>query len=264
MIPRRLAVNALEEELDSVVSFCRAESIGIEVTAFAFPASLDDGYENRVRVHAQAVDGIGPVASHGPFLDLYATSLDPAIVAVCRNRHQQAIEATAEIAASVYVAHMNFLPLIRNPSYHSRFVDAAVDFWTPLADKAQSHGITIVLENLWEPDPGVQKRVVEIASHTALKASFDNGHALVFSEVPAAEWIAILGSDLVHCHLHDNHGETDDHQPVGSGVEDWPSLFTALGEFSPDALVVLESDRLDLNRASLVAVRELVGRGSAT
>ncbi len=234
------------------------------MTAFAFPASLDDGYENRVRVHAQAVAGIELVASHGPFLDLYVTSVDPAIVAVCRHRHQQAIDATAEIAASVYVAHMNFLPLIRNPSYRDRFVDAAADFWTPLADRALSHGITIVLENLWEPDPTVQKHVVESAGHKALKASFDNGHALVFSELPAADWISVLGTDLMHCHLHDNHGEADDHQPVGHGVEAWPALFAALNESAPNALVVLESDRLDLNRKSLTAVRELLGTSSAT
>ena len=263
MIPRLLAVNALEEELDSVASFCRTEGIGMEVTAFAFPTALDDGYDNRVRVHAQSVDGIEPVAFHGPFLDLYATSMDPAIVAVCRDRHQQAIEAAAEIGASIYVAHLNFLPLIKNRRYRDRFVDAAVDFWIPFADKAASHGITIVLENLWEPDPTVQKQVVESADHKALKASFDNGHALVFSEHSAAEWIRVLGDDLLHCHLHDNHGKADDHYPVGNGVEDWSALFAALNEFAHDALVVLESDKLDLNRKSLAAVRELLG-SSAT
>ena len=47
-----------------------------------------------------------------------------------------------------------------------------------------------------------QQQVLEAANHPHLKASFDNGHALLFSHVPAADWIKELGSDLAHCHLH--------------------------------------------------------------
>ena len=54
----------------------------------------------------------------------------------------------------------------------------------------------------------------------SLKASFDNGHALVFSTVCAADWIETLGADLYHCHLHDNDGEVDRHNAIGSGKEE--------------------------------------------
>ena len=59
----------------------------------------------------------------------------------------------------------------------------------------------IVLENMWEAGPELQKVVVERARHPNLKASFDNyGHVLVFSERPAAEWIRVPGEDLRHLH----------------------------------------------------------------
>lgn len=254
-----LAVNALEEELEEAVAFCREEGVGLEVTAFAWPASLDDGFRARLERHVAALDGVAPVLLHGPFLDLYPASPDPEIVAVARRRHEAALEAAAAVGAGTYVAHLNSIPLIRNPAYRDRFAAAAAEFWLPLADRAGRSGTTVVLENMWEPGPDLQRRVVDAAGHPHLKASFDNGHALVFSDVSAPAWIRELGGDLAHAHLHDNGGEVDAHLPVGEGTEDWPALFSALREHAPGAVVVAESDRLEPNRRSLAALRELSG-----
>ncbi len=155
------------------------------------------------------------------------------------------------------MAHLNSIPLIRNRAYRERFARAAAAFWLPFADEVGQHGMTIVLENLWEPDPELHKQVVMHANHPHLKASFDNGHALVISQRPAAEWIEVLGSDLAHCHLHDNDGTYDQHQPIGEGTEDWPALLEALDAHGHNAVVVLESDHLAKNKQSLDALRRL-------
>lgn len=83
-----LAVNALEEELTEVAAFCREQGVGLEVTAFAYPANLDEGYRERVETHAEALGDVAPLLCHGPFLDLYPTSPDPRVVAVARDRHE--------------------------------------------------------------------------------------------------------------------------------------------------------------------------------
>jgi hypothetical protein len=115
----QLSINALETELAAATTVCREESLGIEVTAFAFPNTLDHHYEASLSRHAALVTGIAPISLHGPFLDLYPASQDPEI----------------------------------NRSYRDRFAATIAEFWLPLADEAASHGITIVLENLWEPGP---------------------------------------------------------------------------------------------------------------
>jgi sugar phosphate isomerase/epimerase len=165
---------------------------------------------------------------------------------------------TAKVGASIYVAHLNSLPMITNPRYLDGFVPRLVEFWWPFADRAAAHGITIVLENLWEAGPELHKKVVSEAGHPALKASFDNGHGLVFSQASASEWIAELGPDLAHCHLHDNRGDRDDHLVIGAGIEDWPALLDALGEHAPGALVILENDSLSLNLESLKQLRRMM------
>lgn len=253
-----LAVNALEEELDAAADFCRREAIGLEVTAFAYPSNLDSDYRGRVRRHAAALEGVSPVLCHGPFLDLYPTSPDPKVVGVSRERHERALDAAAALGARIYVAHLNSLPLIRNREYRHRFATAAAGFWSAMADRGSESGTTIVLENLWERGPELQKEVVGQAGHPHLKASFDNGHALVFSSRPAAEWIAGLGEDLHHLHLHDNDGSYDEHKPVGRGTENWPALIDAWRTHAPRATLVMESDRLELNEWSLRAVRALI------
>lgn len=254
-----LAVNALEEELEEAAAFCRDEGVGLEVTAFAYPESLDEGFRTRLERHVTALEGISPILLHGPFLDLYPASADPRIVEVARERHERALEAAATLGAVLYVAHLNSVPLIRNREYRERFVTALAEFWSPLADRAGRSDTTIVLENMWEREPELQGRVVAEAGHPRLKASFDNGHALVFSGRPAREWIRELGGDLAHVHVHDNDGEYDQHLPVGEGCEGWPELIYAWREHASRATLVVESDSLVANRRSLAVLRELIG-----
>lgn len=259
-----LAINALEDELAPAADFCRREGLGLEVTAFAFPAGLDKDFDARVNRHTRAVHGITPVSLHGPFLDLYPASADPAVVAVASRRHERALDAAVALGASVYVAHLSSIPLIRNQRYRDRFVEATADFWKPFAEWAGERGVTIVLENLWEVGPELQQDVIQLTGHPSLKASFDNGHALVFSDRPARAWIETLGSDLRHCHLHDNDGAHDRHWPLAHGREDWNGLFRSLDRHTPQALIVLESDRLGANQESLTAARIYIETARST
>ena len=251
----RLAINTVGDELEASADFCLSHKLGLEVTAFAFPNNLDGDMVSLVKRHGEAVAGIFPLVSHGPFLDLIATSPDPAIVAVARQRHNASLAAARGIGASLYVAHTNFTPMIRNPSYRKNWTKRMLDFWLPLADAAGKHNITICLENLWEPGPDIQTELISSAKHPHLRASFDNGHTLVFSDIPAASWVETLGDALAHCHLHDNSGELDEHKPVGEGKENWPELLEALKKHSPQAILVAESDDLEKNKMSIDKLR---------
>ncbi|HEY9075301.1 MAG TPA: TIM barrel protein [Anaerolineaceae bacterium] len=257
----RLAINVLHSELEAATAFCRQQNLGIELTDFAFPASLDGSVEalaERCAHHRALTAGVQPVSSHGPFMDLIVTSRDPAIVEVCRKRHGAGLEASHRSGASLYIAHTNFTPLIRNASYQANFCKRTVDFWLPFADWAAERGMVICLENLWEQTPEVQAEIVTLANHPSLKASFDNGHALVFSDVPASEWIYTLGKGLAHLHLHDNNGAEDEHKPAGQGKENWQSLLLAAQAAAPGSLLVLESDHLVKNQESLQHLRKVL------
>ena len=118
----RLAINVLSGDLELASTMCRAEGIGAEVTALAFPETLDShDFDLRVAEHGAALEGVRPLSSHGPFLDLYVTSRDPRILTVCRDRHEKALKASIDLSATIYVAHLGLVPLIRNRGYLADF-----------------------------------------------------------------------------------------------------------------------------------------------
>ena len=253
-----LAINTVGDELQSSADYCRTEGIGIEITEFAYPWNLDGDLKNLIDTHVRAAEGIKPVATHGPFYELNVVSFDRAIKEVCQKRHKVALDAAKKIGASIYVAHTNFNAMIRQPYYRKKFATRLLDFWLPFADEAAKNNIVIVFENHWEGSPEIQAEIIQKANHPGLKASFDNGHALVFSDVCAADWIKTLGSGLHHCHLHDNFGELDQHNAIGDGKEDWPALIEACQKHAPGATLVVECDRLKENKAGVEKIRKLL------
>jgi len=250
-----LAINTIGDELEDSAEYCRANKIGLEVSSFAFPQNLEGDISTLVERHKRAVSDISPILFHGPFMDLVATSPDSAIVDISKQRHQVALDAATEIGATIYIGHTNFTPMIRNPSYRETWIARMLDFWLPFADSAAKKGITICLENLWEPHPDIQAELISAGQHPNLRASFDNGHALVFSDVSSVRWVETLGANLGHCHLHDNAGELDEHKPIGDGKEDWQSLLNSLSQFSPRAILVAESDGLNNNKVSIEKIK---------
>lgn len=250
-----LAINTVGTELENAASFCRSENIGMEITHFAFPQNLDSDLTAQIARHKDVTSGIEPLSSHGPFMDLLAHSPDPTIVEAVKRRHVSALNASHAVGASYYVAHTNYNPMIGTKSYRDGFARRICDFWLPFADWAAERSIVICLENLWEPDSTIQNEIITLAAHPNLRASFDNGHALVFSEKPSAEWVKELGGGLAHCHLHDNQGHRDEHSTVGSGMESWGTLLSAINSFAPEALLVVECDSLGKNTESLRRIR---------
>ncbi len=256
----RLAINTVGDDLEAAAEFCKNNDLGLELSAFASPDNLDNNLGPLINWHSKAVEGISPVLSHGPFHDLAATSLDSAIVSVAKKRHETALTAAAHLGVCLYVAHTNYNPMISGPSYRTHWKKRMLEFWLPLADQAGEHDIVICLENMWETTPEIQGDLISAGRHPYLRASFDNGHALVSSRISAPQWVAAFKEGLAHCHLHDNSGECDEHRPVGDGKEQWAALLSALTRHSPQAILVAESDRLEKNRVSIERLKDAASR----
>jgi len=256
----QLAINTVGEELRSSSEYCKKEGIGIELTDLAYPWNLDGDPKYFIEKHIKSIEGITPRVCHGPYFELNVVSFDKAIINVCRQRHRKALDIAKRMGVGIYVTHTNFNPLIRQPSYRANFADRFLDFWLSFADDAAKSNIVIVFENHWESHPEIQAGIIRKANHPSIKASFDNGHALIFSSLPAADWIETLGADLYHCHLHDNDGELDQHHAIGTGKEDWKNLIKALKNYAPHAVLVAESDHLQENKASIDKLRGLLNR----
>jgi sugar phosphate isomerase/epimerase len=118
--------------------------------------------------------------------------------------------------------------------------DAAFSSLEHLTLHAKHVGVTICVENTTSEmgAPAYLRSFIDETRLTGLRVNFDIGHAYL-GDGPAEERIATAFEPLkelvASAHIHDNHGEKDEHLPAYDGAIDWPAslklLRTAPAEF---------------------------------
>jgi sugar phosphate isomerase/epimerase len=74
--------------------------------------------------------------------------------------------------------------------------------------------------------------------------------------VPLEDWVGVLGPRLLEIHLHDNHGDADEHLPLGQGSIDFPGLFSFLEEKKVRPIYTIEPHEIALLQPSLEALQK--------
>jgi sugar phosphate isomerase/epimerase len=106
------------------------------------------------------------------------------------------------------------------------------------------------LENIFEEEPSTLRQVLDRINDPLVGHCFDSGHFNMFATVSLQQWFAVLGDRIVESHLHDNHGQADEHLPVGEGQIDFELVTSLLKQYAPDAVWTLEAhSRERLERA---------------
>jgi sugar phosphate isomerase/epimerase len=106
--------------------------------------------------------------------------------------------------------------------------DAAFSSLEHLVVFAKQRGVTIALENTPGEfaTPANLRHFIEDTRLTNLRLCFDTGHAHIGEGVvPSFE---AMREFVVTSHLHDNHGEKDEHLPPFQGTIDWPAALNAM------------------------------------
>jgi sugar phosphate isomerase/epimerase len=106
-----------------------------------------------------------------------------------------------------------------------------------LALFARQRGVTLALENTPSEmaTPANLRHFLEETRLPGLRLCFDSGHAqLDGGAVPAME---TMGPLAITAHLHDNHGEKDEHLLPYGGTIEWEKLLKAM---PPELPILLE------------------------
>lgn len=219
--------------------------------------SLIEFSERDFRYVAQMIKGAGlSVTFHAPFMDLRPGAVDPEIRKVSINR----IEAVLSLVP-IYEP----LCIVCHPSFDRRYyvstdelwLQNSIETWTYLAGRAQESGTKLALENVYEEDPYMLRRLLAAVGSSACQFCFDTGHFNVFSRVPMEKWIEELGEFVFEVHLHDNGGELDEHRHIGAGNFPFTAFFPLLRERGIFPLFVLEAHREEDLWKSLTVLAEL-------
>jgi sugar phosphate isomerase/epimerase len=239
-------------DLPGHMGLAREHNLGLELQEFHNPELLDNDWRSVVKDYKRHLDGFeGPLTMHGAFIDLISGSPDRRVAALARERYLLNLLIAHELGVELIDFHANYVSLVDHPSYLPGWENRQVEFWAPLAEQGAELGVKMVLENMWEPDPWIISRVLDRVQSPYLKACLDVGHAVLYSKLPIETWIEALGPHLIYVHLHNNHGDVDEHLAFGDGVIDFPELLDSLrGMFHPPQFT-LELPNLELIKASL-------------
>jgi len=177
---------------------------------------------------------------HAPFMDLRPGALDPRIRQVTVDRIRQVFDLAPDFRPRSIVFHPSFDERYY-VSTEALWLENSVTTWQAFLPLAEEMGTLIALENVYETEPGPLKALLQSFTSTSMRFCFDTGHFNAFAKAPLDEWIRELGPLTGQLHLHDNHGATDEHLPVGEGNFPFHDLFRKLADIGQQPIITLEA-----------------------
>src|SRR5256884_1988263 len=202
--------------------------------------------EMQAMASALAHHGLTLSSMHAPVSrDMSSTREGGMPLSICEVERVRRIEAMDELKRAIDVAEglpfprMVFHMGSSRETADPRKRDAAFSSLEHLILHARHVGVTICVENTASEmgDPAYLHAFVEETRLTGLRFNFDIGHAHLAElaeEERLTKSFAPLRGLVSSVHLHDNHGEKDEHLPPFDGTIDWPAAIKLL-KTAPEA-----------------------------
>jgi sugar phosphate isomerase/epimerase len=211
--------------LDSMV---RGGAEAIEL----FCAKEHFDYTDRARIREVAAwFKNNPIPLHSVHSPIYSSAdygrhMAPT-VNVVENEKRQRVEAMDEIKRAIEIAEQApFRFLIQHlgvshDKWEPRKMEYAITALEHLRVFAKPLGVTVLVENIANEITTPQRlvEILHVAHFDDVGFCFDIGHAHFGQGV--RESFEIMSSNIRSTHLHDNHGERDEHLWIGEGTIDW-------------------------------------------
>jgi len=204
--------------------------------------------------------------------DLSATREGGAPLSICEVERVRRIEAMDELKRVIDVAEdLPYSRLILHmggprETADPRKRDAAFSSLEHLVLHAHHAGVTIAVENTTSEmgDPAYLRTFVDETRLTGLRFNFDIGHAHL-ADGPEAERVGKAFEPLrelvVSAHIHDNHGEKDEHLLPYEGSIDWESAVKTL-KSAPEAELPLTLELKEKSGHETPSTAELLAAAS--
>jgi sugar phosphate isomerase/epimerase len=202
---------------------------------------------------ALSLHGLALASLHAPTSrDLSATREGGAPLSITEVERVRRIEAMDELKRVIDVAEdLPYSRLILHmggsrETADPRKRDAAFSSLEHLVLHARHVGVTIAVENTTSEmgDPAYLRAFVDETRLAGLRFNFDIGHAHLADGLEnerIEKAFAQLRELAVSAHIHDNHGEKDEHLPPYDGSIDWESAVKILKSApEPDLPLTLE------------------------
>ncbi len=260
-----MPVRALPEHVD----WLKTSQRDLEIQDASFPAIFDDSWDYLDRIpglrdrtsHTRwrslvedaqtALDGYaGRISVHAPFTGLPLLTLDREVRDVVRKRLDQTLTFAEALGATQMVVHSPwtffggpYLPY-STPEECATVIGLVSELLAPIVERAASMGCVLVMEGIFDKNPGPLLDLVRAMASAHIRISLDTGHAYInYTQggPPPDQWVREAGALLAHLHLQDGDGHVDRHWAPGRGDVNWYALFEALNELEHRPRLILET-----------------------
>lgn len=222
----------------------------LELQSFVDADVLSGDWQGLADETRRLLDGYtGRLGIHGPFWGFTMDTPDPEVRAIVQKRYGQGLDVCAAIGATQMVVHSPFTTWDYNNldtqggARDRLFTEVHLTMKSVVA-RAESQGVTLVMENIEDIDPTDRKLLCQSFGSPALKLSIDTGHAEYArgstGAPPVDVFVNLAGEMLDHIHLQDADGHADRHWAIGEGTILWPSVFRAIGALPVQPRLILE------------------------
>ncbi len=207
------------------LSFIQEKKINLELY---FPSPGIDSIKSADLINLKkTLDYMPSLSIHAPFMDLSPGAVDPKVRAVTIERFLLVFEI-AELLEPISIVFHSGYEKWKYALNVDLWLKQSLKTWNVLARKAAERNIKIVVENVFEDEPGNLRLLMEEIGSGHFGICFDTGHCNLFSTVPLEEWLGQLKPYILELHLHDNNRGSDDHKAIGDGTFNFDLLFSSL------------------------------------
>ena len=164
---------------------------------------------------------------HAPFMDLSPGAVDSLVRKATLQRLYQMLDIAEILEPKAIVFHSGYEKW-RYALKVDWWLEKSLLTWQPVNERAESLGVKIAIENIFEDDPSNLRMLMEEMNSMNFGICFDTGHCNLFSKVRLEDWMEALNPYIIELHLHDNDKTSDQHLPVGDGTFDFGKFFHLL------------------------------------
>lgn len=174
---------------------------------------------------------------HAPICDLNVGALTDRLMEASVEVLRDTIRSASEIDAVTVTIHPGLSSMSVNDT-EVRASERARRSMKVLEKAGEEYGVTLAIENM-PIFPFFLGRtassLADIVDGTDLGICFDIGHANTMGQIDAM--VETFGDRIVNVHIHDNHGQRDEHLTIGDGDIDFPHVLDLLSSYRGNYII---------------------------
>jgi sugar phosphate isomerase/epimerase len=180
---------------------------------------------------------------HAPWAAVNIATISPVLRRAVLKRLRQSLVLSGQLGCRLWLFHPGFQSGL-DSFYPGKDWQLNLDSVRSLLNLARQENVTMAIENMPEPFPALMKSVDDFHRfyqdlNDDISMVLDVAHANLNNQIN--DFIQQFPEKIIHMHLSDNQGTSDQHLGIGYGKLDWQSLAKAVKKTQYNKLLMIES-----------------------